>query len=230
MWPVRNFESCVLWVVSTDILANVSTDYWPMHGPTIDQYISRKLVDTLDDSQSTDRLTIHWDLITASTDRGSICGLLNVDEVSVISCQVLVIYLSSVGVSADDSQWLPIHRLVCVKHMKQTLILTSLTDYLTLEDFLFHKKINFIHDLWLRSCKTTSQSIFTWDLGIGRLNGVVTFSLYSCIFDPHLPPSMTALYRFYSWQSFLRFWYATLAYISGVILKGEITSSSVLNA
>ena len=144
--------------------------------------------------------------------------------------QVLVIYLSSVGVSADDSQWLPIHRLVCVKHMKQTLILTSLTDYLTLEDFLFHKKINFIHDLWLRSCKTTSQSIFTWDLGIGRLNGVVTFSLYSCIFDPHLPPSMTALYRFYSWQSFLRFWYVTLAYISGVILKGEITSSSVLNA
>lgn len=75
-----------------------------MHGPTIDQYISRKLVDTLDDSQSTDRLTIHWDLITASTDRGSICGLLNVDEVSVISCQMLVIYLSSVGVSADDSQ------------------------------------------------------------------------------------------------------------------------------
>ena len=139
--------------------------------------------------------------------------------------QVLVIYLSSVGVSADDSRWLPIHCLACVKHMKQTLILTSVIDYLTLEDFLFHKKINFIHDLWLRSCKTTSQSIFIWDLGIGRLNGVA-----SCIFDSHLPPSMTALYRFYSWQSFLLFWYVTLVYISGVILKGEITSSSVLNA
>ena len=209
-----------------------------MYRLTIDQCMGRLLTNI-----SVENWWIHWMIVSQQTDWPSIgtwslhpptggqyvtCWVLMKCQWSLV--QVLVIYLSSVGVSADDSQWLPIHHLVCVKHMKQTLILTSLIDYLALEDFLFHKKINFIHDLWLRSCKTTSQSIFIWDLGIGRLNGVVPFSLYSCIFDSHLPPSMTALYRFYSWQSFLRFWYVTLAYISGVILKGEITSSSVLNA
>lgn len=209
-----------------------------MYRLTIDQCMGRLLTNI-----SIESWWIRWMIVSQQTDWPSTgtwslhpltggqyvaCWMLMKCQWSLV--QVLVIYLSSVGVSADDSRWLPIHCLVCVKHMKQTLILTSLIDYLTLEDFLFHKKINFIHDLWLRSCKTTSQSIFIWDLGIGRLNGVVPFSLYSCIFDSHLPPSMTALYRFYSWQSFLLFWYVTLVYISGVILKGEITSLSVLNA
>lgn len=154
-----------------------------MYRLTIDQCMGRLLTNI-----SIESWWICWMIVSQQTDWPSIgtwslhpltggqyvaCWMLMKCQWSLV--QVLVIYLSSVGVSADDSQWLPIHCLVCVKHMKQTLILTSLIDYLALEDFLFHKKINFIHDLWLRSCKTTSQSIFIWDLGIGRLNGVVPF-------------------------------------------------------
>lgn len=152
-----------------------------MYWLTIDQYMR-----WLSTNISVESWWIRWTIVSQQTDLPSIrtwsmhllmggqyvaCWVLMKCQWSHV--QVLVIYLSIVGVSADDSRWLPIHHLVCVKHMKQTLILTSLIDYLTLEDFLFHKKINFIHDLWLRSCKTTSQSIFIWDLGIGRLFSVL---------------------------------------------------------
>ena len=146
-----------------------------MYQVTIDQCMGRLLTNI-----SIESWWIRWMIVSQQTDWPSTgtwslhpltggqyvaCWMLMKCQWSLV--QVLVIYLSSVGVSADDSRWLPIHCLVCVKHMKQTLILTSLIDYLTLEDFLFHKKINFIHDLWLRSCKTTSP----WQPCIGSIVG-----------------------------------------------------------
>ena len=165
-----------------------------MYRLTIDQCMGRLLTNI-----SIESWWIRWMIVSQQTDWPSTgtwslhpltggqyvaCWMLMKCQWSLV--QVLVIYLSSVGVSADDSRWLPIHCLVCVKHMKQTLILTSLIDYLALEDFLFHKSISSMICDW----EAARQHLSQFSSEILVLEGLMEWYLFLCT-----PASLTPISR-----------------------------------